>query len=289
MAAMTARQAHLLCLLVAAIWGVSFVGQEAAMQHLGPLGFNGMRFALGAAAVLPVALRRHPGKFTEAIVPGMLMGAVLWAGATLQQAGIVDADTGAGDAGFITGMYVVLVPILGLLFGKRTRGWVWGGAGLAVVGLYLLSVEEGLVIGWGDALVLAAAFCWAIHILLIDRFTADREPLHLAAVQFAVCALVSLIAIPIIGESFTRAQIEDAWLPIVYCGLLATGVAFSLQVVAQKYAHPSTAGVLLSGEVVFAAVGGWLLLGERLGGRAWLGGALMLAGMILAQRPWNRS
>lgn len=286
---MTARQAHFLCLLVAAIWGLSFVGQEAAMQHLGPLGFNGVRFALGAGAVLPVALRRHPGKFTGAIVPGMLMGAVLWAGATLQQAGIVDVDTGAGDAGFITGMYVVLVPILGIAFGRPTRGWVWGGACVTLVGLYLLSVEEGLSMGWGDALVLAAAFCWAIHILLIDRFTADREPLHLAAVQFAACSVISLAVVPFTSESLTAAQIQSAWLPILYCGLFATGIAFSLQVVAQKYAHPSTAGVLLSGEVVFAAIGGWVLLGERLGGRGWLGGALMLAGMILAQRPWNRS
>lgn len=258
------------------------------MAHLGPLAFNGVRFSLGALVILPFALARRRHKFPTALLPGAVLGAVLWAGSTLQQAGIVDADTGAGDAGFITGMYVVLVPILGLLFGKRTRAWVWAGAGLAFIGLYLLSVEEGLHVGWGDALVFGSAVCWALHILLIDRFTTNEEPLHLAAVQFVVCSLLSLVVMPIVGESLTSATIAAAWLPILYCGALATGVAFSLQVVAQKYSHPSTAGVLLSGEVVFAAAGGWMLLGERFEGRAWVGAGLMLAGMIVAQRPWSR-
>ncbi len=291
---MTARQAHAVCLFVAVIWGLAFVGQEEAMRHLGPLGFNGVRFALGALAVLPVALRRPGPGWRSALVPGALIGLVLWAGATLQQAGIAEAETGAGDAGFITGIYMVLVPILGLAFGRRTGRWVWAGALVSLVGLYLLSVRQGLSIEWGDALVLAAAFCWAIHILLIDRFTkplgkqGHQEPLHLAVIQFATCSILSLLAVPAVGETLSWSQVSAAGWSILYCGLGATALGFTLQVVAQKYAHPSTAGVLLSGEVVFAAIGGWVLLGERLGAREWLGGGPMLVGMVLAQKRGAR-
>ena len=258
------------------------------MRHLGPLGFNGVRFALGALAVLPVALRRPGPGWSSALLPGALIGLILWAGATLQQAGIAETETGAGDAGFITGIYMVLVPILGLAFGRVTGRWVWAGAMVSLVGLYLMSVRQGLQIELGDALVLAAAFCWAIHILLIDRFTTNQEPLHLAVIQFATCSILSLLAVPLVGEALSWAQVSAAGWSILYCGLGATALGFTLQVVAQKYAHPSTAGVLLSGEVVFAAIGGWVLLGERLGAREWLGGALMLVGMVLAQRPWKR-
>ncbi len=258
------------------------------MEHLGTFGFNGVRFALGAAALVPLAARQR-GSFATAVRPGVLMGAVLFAGSSLQQAGIGFEETGAGDAGFITGLYVVLVPILGIALGKRTHFAVWIGAALTLVGLYFLSVQEGLKMSRGDTLVLIGAFCWAIHILMIDRFTEDEEPLHLSVVQFATCSVLSLAAVPLVGEVLTRSQVVDAWLPILYCGLFATALGFTLQVVAQKYAHPSTAGVLLSGEVVFAAMGGWVLLGERMGGRSYFGAALMLVGMLVAQEPWRRA
>jgi drug/metabolite transporter (DMT)-like permease len=278
----------LLLLLTAAIWGFAFVAQRVGMDHVGPLAFNALRFALGAAALLPlVALRRLSAARGGAAVPsrclvvyGSVAGVVLFAGAALQQAGLV--TTTAGKAGFITGLYVVLVPLSGLLWRQRPGALRWLAVSLAVAGLYLLSVTGRLAMGPGDLLVLASALFWAAHVQVIARWAGRVDPVELAATQFVVCAALSG-ALSLLVERTTMAGITGALVPLLYGGLLSVGVAYTLQVVAQRHAPPTHAAILLSLEGAFAALGGALVLGERLSAREVAGCVLLLAGMLLSQ------
>jgi drug/metabolite transporter (DMT)-like permease len=278
----------LLLLLTAGIWGFAFVAQRAGMEHLGPLAFNALRFALGALTLAPViALRRRAFALPSPAAAGgqlglygLAAGAVLFAGASLQQAGLV--TTTAGKAGFITGLYVVLVPLFGLFGGQRAGALRWIAVGLAVAGLYLLSVSERLTTGRGDLLVLAGAFFWAAHVQLISRWSGRVDPIELAALQFAVCAAASG-ALSLLLERTSPQGIAGALAPLLYGGFLSVAVAFTLQVVAQKRAHPTHAAILLSLEGAFAALGGALLLGERLAAREAAGCGLLLAGMLASQ------
>ncbi len=287
----TAR-ANLLLLLTALIWGAAFVAQRMGMDHMGPLTFNGVRFALGALALVP--LIAHMNRKRTSIAPtlptliqgGMLMGGALFLGAWLQQFGL--CYTTAGKAGFITGLYVVFVPLIGIFLGHRYGLGTWGGAGLAIAGMYLLSVTESMSMDKGDALVLMSAFFWGVHVLLIGKLTkglAAVDAIKLAAVQFAFCSLISLTGAAIF-ENITLAGLRDGLIPLLYGGLMSVGVAYTLQVVAQRDARPAPAAIILSLEAVFAAVAGWMLLGETLTTQAILGCALMLGGMIWSQaRP----
>ncbi len=279
-----------LLLITSAIWGLAFVAQRVGMEYIGPFLFNGVRFALGAAVLLPFVLFFQTTSVTSAgwsflyrplhLKAGILAGSVLFLGASFQQVGIV--YTTAGKAGFITGLYVILVPILGLLGGRRTDPEAWMGALLAVVGLYFLSVTENWTISRGDVLVFISAIFWAIHVHIIDRFTVQVPSLPLAHVQFLTCALLSLL-VAVWVEPLQGGALLLAWKPILYAGLFSTGVAYTLQVVAQKEAHPTHAAILLSLEAVFAALGGWGLLAEVLNARQLLGCSLMLIGMMLSQ------
>jgi len=286
-----ALRADLLLLLTAAIWGFAFVAQRVGMAHVGPFTFNGVRFALGSLSLVPLLLfaprREHPSRrWLPPTRPGILAwggglaGLCLFAGASLQQVGLV--YTTAGNAGFITGLYVVLVPILGLLVRQRTHPGAWLGAGLAAVGLYFLSVTEDFRIARGDFLVLVGAVFWAAHVLIIGWLSPRVEALKLAILQFAACALLSLGTAAAV-ETITLEGLRLALVPILYGGLCSVGIAYTLQVVAQKDAHPAHAAILLSLEAVFAAIGGGLMLGEVLGRRSLLGCGLMLAGMLLSQ------
>ena len=214
---------------------------------------------------------------------GALAGAALFAGATLQQVGIV--YTTAGKAGFITGLYVVMVPLFGLALGNRAGAGTWVGALAAAAGLYLLSVNEDFTIAYGDVLELIGAVFWAGHVLLISRLSPGMDgtdAVKLAAAQFVVCSLLSLGA-GVAVENITLAGLTGAAEPILYGGLMSVGVAYTLQVVAQRDADPAHAAIILSLEAVFAAVAGYFLLGEVLALRALLGCALMLGGMLLSQ------
>lgn len=285
-----------LLLLTAAIWGFAFVAQRAGMRHVGPFWFTAVRFALGSLSLVPFVLlrqraaRRAAGKAAEAASPprlrvlpaGLLAGAVLFGGAVLQQIGMV--WTTAGKAGFITGLYVVLVPLAGLLWGERA-GWArWVAALLAAVGLFFLSVTSDLTLERGDLLVLVGALFWTAHVRLLGWLSPRTDPVTLACVQFAVCALLSGAAAAL-SEPLVLDALLAAGLPILYGGLLSVGVAYTLQVVAQRRAPPAHAAVLLSLETVFAALGGALVLGERLPPRGLLACALMFAGMICSQLP----
>jgi drug/metabolite transporter (DMT)-like permease len=279
-----------LLLLAAAIWGFAFVAQRAGMQHVGPLTFNAIRFALGSLALLPLVLVRRKAApagsaATSPIHPvpaGLLAGVVLTGGAMLQQAGLV--STSAGKGGFVTGLYVVLVPLAGLLWGQRA-GWPrWVGVALAACGLYLLSVTSRFTIERGDLLVLASALFWTGHVLLLAWLSPRTDVVGLACVQNAVCAALNGAVVPFVERPSLEA-IRAAAVPILYGGLLSVGVAFTLQALGQRRAPPAHAALLLSTEAVFAALGGWWLLGERLGARGLAGCALMFAGMLCAQLP----
>ena len=277
-----------LLLLTALIWGFAFVAQRAGMESVGPFIFNGLRFSLGVLSLLPVLLiaRRRgdrllpAGGFREIAAWAAAAGAVLFAGASLQQVGIV--STTAGKAGFITGLYVVLVPLFGAACGTRSGVSRWSGAVLALLGLYLISVDEALSVGGGDFLVLLCAVFFAIHVLLLSRISPRFHPVPLSMIQYGVCALLSLLFS--LGRETTRsADLAAVWLPILYGGVFSVGIAYSLQVAAQRKAHPTHAAIILSLEGLFAAVGGFLLLGERFTGRELAGAVLMLSGMILSQ------
>ena len=281
-----ALQADLLLLLVALIWGFGFVAQRAGMDHLGPYTYNGIRFLLGGLCLLPLALGRNaipmalPKKRVPLAWAGLLAGLILFAAATLQQVGI--QYTTAGKAGFITGLYVVLVPILGLLFRQRTTLGTWLGAAAAAIGLYLLSVTENFSIAFGDLLQLLGAVFWAGHVLVLAYLSPRTAPVRLAMAQFLVCGALSL-ATGLVLETTSLNALVGAAVPIFYGGVCSVGAGYTLQVVVQRRAHPSHTAILLSLESPFAALGGWLLLGEVLNSRALTGCGLMLAGMLISQ------
>jgi len=273
-------------LLTAAIWGSAFVAQRVGMEHVGPLTFNGIRFALGALVLLPVVGWRNgrnqerEGTLFSLIQGGIIAGVVLFAGATLQQIGLV--YTTAGKAGFITGLYVIFVPILGLFWGLRLSIGGWVGAGLAASGLYLLSVTESFTLAPGDLWVLLGAIFWAVHVLVLSRLSPRLDTIKLACAQFAVCAFLSLIGAAL-TETLTLEGLKGATLPILYGGIFSVGTAYTLQVVAQKDAPAIHAAIILSLEAVFSAVFGWLILGEVMNNRGITGCILMLTGMLVVQ------
>jgi drug/metabolite transporter (DMT)-like permease len=279
-------QADLLLLLVALIWGFGFVAQRAGMDHIGPYTFNGIRFLLGGLCLVPLALRRSQAPLVPGIgrIPlfraGLLAGAFLFIAATLQQVGL--QYTTAGKAGFITGLYVVLVPMIGLFFRQRTTAGTWIGALAAAFGLYLLSVTEDFRIEFGDLLELIGALFWAGHVLILSYLSPRTSPVRLALVQFVVCGVLSLFT-GLLLETITLQALADAAIPIAYGGICSVGAGYTLQVVVQRKAHPSHAAILLSLESPFAALGGWLLLDELLSARGLAGCTLMLAGMLLSQ------
>ena len=273
-------------LLAAAIWGFAFVAQRVGMRHLGPLSFNGIRFALGALVLLPLVVAgRRRGAGASGPQPvhwrvGLVAGFLIFGGSTLQQWGLV--WTTASKAGFITGLYVVFVPLLGLLWGQKTGRGPWFGVVLAAAGLYLLSARGLTSIDPGDGLVLLSALFWAAHVQWVGRWAGEVRPLELAVLQFTVCSLLSLVGAALF-ETVAWAAIRSAAVPILYAGALSVGAAYTLQVVAQRHARPSPAAIILSLESVFAAVGGGVLLGETLPLKGWVGCALMLGGVLVAQ------
>jgi drug/metabolite transporter (DMT)-like permease len=284
-------KADTLLLLTAAIWGFAFVAQRVGMEHIGPFLFNAIRFALGSLSLLPLIYLGMGNGRSESTPPipiskgariagSLLAGSVLFGGASLQQIGIV--YTTAGKAGFITGLYVILVPIIGLKWGRKASTGTWIGALLAVTGLYLLSVTETFTIDKGDFLVLMSAFMWAAHVLWISWLSPRMNPLILASSQFAICSIFSLLAASAL-EPIILGSILAAAVPILYGGLCSVGIAYTLQVVAQRDAHPAHASILLSMEGAFAVLGGWLILNETLSLRGLAGCGFMLAGMVLSQ------
>ncbi len=290
----TALRSDSLLLLTSLIWGLAFVFQRMGMDYVGPFIFNGIRFALGAMVILPFILFSKPAPSPvprpPSLVPktnnkyliygGMILGLSVFGGATLQQYGLV--YTTAGNAGFITGLYVVFVPILGLFRKQFPHFTVWIAALLAVLGLYFLSVTESFTLVFGDMLVLFGAVFWAAHVVIIGVMSPKVNALKLALIQYLVCSVLSII-VALAVETNTLEGIIQATIPILYGGILSVGIAYTLQVIAQKKAPPAHAAIILSLETVFAAFGGWLVLNEQLGNRELLGCGLMLLGILVAQ------
>lgn len=292
---------NLLLLLAAFIWGSAFVAQSSGMDYVGPYTYNMTRNVLAFLFLIPVIywmgsrkLSNQPsdGKPSvmavllpdrETLKGGICCGLVLSVASTFQQLGLT--MTTAGKAGFITALYIVLVPILGIFIGKKIPKIIWLCVALAVLGFYLLCVKEDFRVSRGDVLVLICSICFAVHILTIDHFTSKGvDGVKMSCVQFATAAVV-LFPLMMWMEHPTLTVILSAWLTIGYAGVLSSGVGFTLQIVAQKDTDPTVATLLMSLESVFAALAGWVILHEVLMPKELLGCVLVFAAVILAQVP----
>lgn len=280
------RGAIIMLWVTSAIWGFAFVAQRAGMEFIGPFTFNGIRFLLGSASLLPLIFwqrykQKNPVEKSGNLVAGSLLaGTVLFIGASLQQAGMVYTE--AGKAGFITGFYVVLVPLIGVLIGQHITKLLWTGAIIALAGLYLLTINGPFILQKGDILILVSALFWAAHVQLINKLVDSHAALPLSALQFAVCGGLSLATAGMF-EKITIESIFQAAIPLLYGGFFSVGIAYTLQVVAQQHVHPAYASIILSFETVFAVVGGFLVLNEMMSLRNLAGCLLMLAGIVIVQ------
>lgn len=282
-------------MLTALIWGTAFVAQSVGMDYLGPCAFTAVRNFIGCVALLPViglASRLRSGAQPEEAAPapgkkalfgwGAACGLLLGGATLLQQAGMQTAS--AGKAGFLTALYIVIVPVLGIFLGRRPGLKVWMGVVLALVGAYLLSVKGGAGIASGDLLVIASAVVFSLHILVIDFVPAGVDGVRLSCVQFLVAGVFALV-LALFLESFTWRDILSAWVPLLYTGVVSSGVGYTLQILGQRTVNPTVASLILSLESVFAALAGWAILGQALSLRELFGCALVFVAVILAQLP----
>ena len=284
-----AIRADLLMLLAAAIWGFAFVAQREGMETMGPFLFNTARFFIGTVFLFPIVWYLSKKKKTQdnketstkkLLFTGFIAGLFLFIASSFQQVGI--QYTTAGKAGFITGLYIFFVPLIGIFLGQRTGSGTWLGAFIAVIGLYLLSINEDFSIAKGDLLQLICAVFFAAHVLVIGYVAKRMDPLKLSLIQYFVSGILSLfIAVSI--EVITWQMIVDTAIPLLYAGIMSIGVGYTLQVVAQQHAKSSHAAIILGLEGAFAVLGGWLILDENLSTRGLIGCALMLTGMFLSQ------
>lgn len=291
-------RASLMLLLAAAIWGFSFVAQRVGARYVGSFTYNGVKFMLGFLSLVPLMIyfnkksgenkgqdKEHGSYFNRStLIAGVTAGLVIFTASSLQQIGLV--ETTAGKAAFITGFYIVLVPFMGIFLKHRIQRSTWLAAGFAITGLYLLSITKDFTISRGDLLELIGAFFWAAHILLVDKYTKTIDTLKFSFVQYAVCAILSMV-VAIIFEDITLIGLKQAIVPILYGGIASVGIAYTLQAFGQKNAKPSHAAIILSMETVFASIGGLIILNELMGIRGYIGCGLMLAGMLLSQLKKN--
>lgn len=281
-------------LLTALIWGCAFVAQSVGMDYVGPFTFNAVRSLIGAVVLLPVIalMDRLEGKDKKKavkkgdtrtlILGGVCCGIALGVASSLQQIGI--QYTTVGKAGFITAMYIVIVPLMGVFVGRKVRPVIGLCVVIAVAGLYFLCMKGGFSLGGGDLLVLICAVAFSVHILVIDYFSPLVDGVRMSAIQFLVAGLMCSVPM-FLWEQPQPAVILSAWAPILYAGVLSCGVAYTLQILGQKGADPVVASLLLSLESVFSVLAGWVILGQALSARELFGCALMFGAIILAQLP----
>ena len=276
-----------LLFLTAIIWGFAFVAQRVGAEFVGAFTFNGIRFLLGSLSLIPVILifereNFDKSKFIKTLVPSILAGVILFIASTLQQLG-VEWTGSAGKAGFLTGLYIVLVPIIRFFAGKKTSILTFFGAMFALVGLFFLCMTgDELTFGKGDVVLIIGAFFWAAHILVVDKYVNDISPLKFSMMQFLVCGFLSIIS-ALCTETIELSAIKSAGVPILYGGLMSVGVAYTCQILGQKDADPTFASIVFSTESVFSAIGGAIILNEIMSGRGYLGCVLIFIGIILSQ------
>jgi drug/metabolite transporter (DMT)-like permease len=293
-------KSNVLLLITALIWGCAFVAQRQGMEYVGPFTFNTCRSVLAFLSLLIViAVRRRlpapagkksPRRYGRRplLIGGILCGIALFISTGLQQYGLITVE--AGKAGFITALYIVLVPILGSFAGRKVRPLIWICVGIAVLGLWLLTVQNndgGFSIGSGDIILLVCSFFFAVQILLVDRFSPFTDGIELSFVQFTTCAVLSGICMLIFEDPHPDAILAIA-VPLLYAGILSSSVAYTLQIIAQKNADPTVASLLMSLESVFSVLAGWLILGEQLTPKELTGCAIMFVAIILSQLPQKK-
>jgi len=269
------------------IWGSTFVAQQIGMEKgLGPMTFNGLRFSLGCLSLVPVILWRKKylvNAYNNEKLPwrgSIIAGFFLFAAASFQQFGL--QYTSSANAGFITGFYLVFVPLIGILLGHKAPRSLWGGIVFCLIGLYFLSITEQFTISKGDLLVLICALLWAGQILVIDNVATKGDPIQIAFVQFAICAILSSIS-AVLFETCTMSQVRAGAGAVAYAGVMSVGIAFTLQVVCQKRCPPGPAAIIMSLEAVFAALAGYIVLNQTLTLRAIAGCVLIFAGVLIVQ------
>lgn len=279
----------ILLVITAIIWGLAFVAQEVGAEYVGTFTYNGVRFTLGALSLIPVILlferdKLDKAQFKKLAFASLITGTVLFAASALQQYG-VELGTPAGKAGFITGLYTVIVPIMSLVvFRRRTNLYVWIGAVLAVCGLLLLNLDEKFTLsfGAGEISLFIGAIVWAVHILVIDKFVGVVSPLKFSMGQFVVCAAESMVC-ALLFEDISLSGIQMAAVPILYGGILSVGVAYTCQALGQKDSDPTAAAIVLSMESIFSVIGGVLILNAYMEIQGYIGCALIFGGIVLAQ------
>ncbi len=284
--------------ITAIIWGVAFVAQSAGMDYLGPFSFNAIRYGLGSVVLIPVIAvfrgirRKNSGSegsvwesgtsLKNTVKGGILCGIALCAASLFQQFGIL--YTTVGKAGFVTALYIVIVPFYGVLLRKKIPWRAWLAAGIAIVGFYLMCMSGSVSISPGDGLVLISAFIWGVQIMLVDRYAPGSDAIMLSSIEFGVSSLICAVFALIFERSTTTwAAVTDCAVPLLYAGLMSCGIAYTLQVVAQKKVRPTLACLIMSLEAVFSALAGWIILGQAMRPIEIAGCVLVFVGVVIAQ------
>lgn len=291
-------KSEILLFITAIVWGAAFVAQSVGGDAIGCFTFNGGRFLIGGLVLIPVILfmdrqkKKEMGNtsFNEwknthrAWIPGGIScGLMLGIGSNFQQVGI--SMTTVGKAGFITAMYILLVPILGIFLKRKAGKKMWLGVVLAAVGLYLLCMtSESFSLAKGDLLLIIGSFFYAIHIMIVDHYSPKCDGIRMSCVQFLVCGSLSAV-LALIFETPSVSLILRGWMPLLYAGVLSCGLGYTLQIVGQKDTNPTVASLILSMESVFSVIAGWLILDQSLSSREFAGCVLMFAAIVLAQMP----
>ena len=287
-------KSSLILLLTATIWGVAFVAQSVGMEYIGPFTFNAIRCVLGGLVLIPVILVLRKKKETGAEnqekedkktlwAGGIACGVILCIASNLQQFGIMEA--GVGKSGFFTALYIVMIPVIGIFIGKRPGIKLWFCVALAVVGMYLLCMKDGsFTIERADIMLLLCALAFSFHILVVDYFSPKVDGVKMSCIQFFVCGVLSAVGM-LFTETPDISNIQAAWLPLLYAGLLSCGVGYTLQIVGQKGINPVIASLIMSLESVISALAGWVILGQVLSPKEILGCVLMFVAIIITQIP----
>lgn len=287
-------KSSLILLLTATIWGVAFVAQSVGMEYIGPFTFNAIRCVLGGLVLIPVILVLKKKKETGAEnqekedkktlwAGGIACGVILCIASNLQQFGIMEASV--GKSGFFTALYIVMIPVIGIFIGKRPGIKLWFCVALAVVGMYLLCMKDGsFTIERADIMLLLCALAFSFHILVVDYFSPKVDGVKMSWIQFFVCGVLSAVGM-LFTETPDISNIQAAWLPLLYAGLLSCGVGYTLQIVGQKGINPVIASLIMSLESVISALAGWVILGQVLSPKEILGCVLMFVAIIITQIP----